>query len=320
MKKRHVTNNEFVKELDKPENKAIIFTVTRKFFKVLDEDERRGCGLAGLWKTLAYHIDGKGNKWSTSLYGWTLKECIRELKSKQKNRKNTFLVEDFRDDNFYYKEIIRDIILDLSSKERELFIQYFIERRTLKNVGEINGYSKESARTKINRIKRKIKGTRMNDFMYTFRQKAAPPVNDEGEVMEPNDALEAQREDLEKFEKETDERNEEAAVKSAVQNRLNDARKIAAAQNRPLSEVVDEMNKTKEVEKKIEEQVKSEMADAKKEGEEPSPEKKEAMRAQNPVQKANKPDVAPQPKAAGGTEVKDVPKAPQQATPKKEDK
>src|SRR5688572_20939333 len=125
----------------------------------------------------------------------------------------------------------------------------------------------------------------MTTFMSFYSQKATFPVDDKGQPVEPNEALETQRKELEKFEKEVDKTSEEFNVKQEVAARLKDARVIAAQQKRPLSEVVDELNKTKEVEKKIEEQVKKDMAEKSKgdKSEKMTPEKKQALKEQLPI-------------------------------------
>lgn len=150
----------------------------------------------------------------------------------------------------------------------------------------------------------------MGDFMTVYRQKATPPLDDEGNVLEANEALEQQRKDLEKAEKEMDATSEEFAVKQAVKQRLKDARTIAAEQKRPLSEVVEELNKTKEVEKKLEEQVKKDMAEENKGEDKPaSPKKQAALKEQLPVETTKKPGAdVPEGKVQGGMEVKSAPK------------
>ncbi len=154
--KKKVTNDEFSRALANSDNNNIIQSVLVRYNKLIPPDELHACGLEGLWRTLMYHQDNRGNKFTTSLWKFTDWECKRQLKKNKK--KNSHYVVSLSNDKIDIAEEqenptaqdMRECIAKLRPAYRSLIQEYYYNQKTMEEIGVEYGYSKESARQKIN--------------------------------------------------------------------------------------------------------------------------------------------------------------------------
>jgi hypothetical protein len=136
------------------DNRNVISKVGSKYSGLLTDDELKSCGLNALWRCLSYHEDGRGKKFTTSLWTFLEWEYRRELKKKKQKTVKTVSLSDHdfplsvsNEDCLALKECI-----EMLDPDHKLLInQYYSENRTMEEIGRINGYSKEAARQKINK-------------------------------------------------------------------------------------------------------------------------------------------------------------------------
>jgi DNA-directed RNA polymerase specialized sigma subunit len=149
--KKNINNNDYNIAYDNLSNKRIIKYVLYQYRKILDYDTLKSCGLHALWRCLQYHDDKYKRKFTSSLYQFVKWECEREIKSKYKSSKNTInidcdIIADEKSNLFTY-------ISNILDKESFNLIKLrFIDGMTLDEIGKECGFTKESARQKINRI------------------------------------------------------------------------------------------------------------------------------------------------------------------------
>lgn len=174
-KRRFVSNEEYEAAWKNEDNRNMIRSETLAYAKQLDENSLDSCGMQGLWKALQYHRNDKGQKFTTSLWRFIHWECQRELRrvNRQKARERR-LENDIselpesslpldvrcrtpgkfgpdndakdRSDNLSH---IRDCMQKLPLKVRRVVYQHFFENRTMDEIGMANGYSKETARSRL---------------------------------------------------------------------------------------------------------------------------------------------------------------------------
>lgn len=141
-------------------NRSILGKASSMYIKSLNRDELLSCELEAMWKTLQYHEEGKGNKFTTSLWTFTVWACNNLLREKKKKRNRVLVTTSIPIENIdipvEYDTIDSDYITEcfkkLNNKELELVLrQYYLESHTMEEIGKLNGYSKETARKKISK-------------------------------------------------------------------------------------------------------------------------------------------------------------------------
>lgn len=142
------------------DNQNIIKTVTNKYRAIISIDDLQRCGLHGLWRALQYHQDGRGQKFTTSLYRFVDWECKKELNRITKQRKNVSL-ETIKIDVPYWgptedTEHLRECLKLLPKPESQLVDMYYFRDMTLEEIGRNNRYTKEAARQKLNKAVQKL--------------------------------------------------------------------------------------------------------------------------------------------------------------------
>ncbi len=162
---KHVTDEEFEKAYKNPDNKNIIRTVTKKYSNKLSEDCQKSCGMHGLWRCIQKHDDKYGRKFTTSLFLHVDWECKRELGILNRKSFSSFLGE--KDNEVASPSVsgdAMDILDTLTENQKEIMYQRFYENRTLQEIGEKQGYSKEAARQNINKIISRLRENISKDF------------------------------------------------------------------------------------------------------------------------------------------------------------
>jgi RNA polymerase sigma factor (sigma-70 family) len=178
VERRVVTNDELVAAEKDSDNRDLLAAESLKYKGLLDEDQRESAARWALYRCLEYHRDDLGNKFTTSLYKFAHWELRRELR-KERRRSGFGLVSRLDGDITDLPEVLTppDVIRDQDGGCREdpgeresrerlehvheciaLFLprdvqtvirSHFFDQRTVEEIGRLNGYSKETARQKL---------------------------------------------------------------------------------------------------------------------------------------------------------------------------
>lgn len=163
--RKQVSDEEFKQALANKDNEKVIKAVLSRYYSVIPADDLETCGLEGLWRCLGYHKDGKGNKFTTSLWRFTEWECKRALK-KLRRQASTINMSTIETKEKFEVPVpldnpdivhLHECIALLKPMERELIKQYYFDRHTMEEIGNIHGYSKEAARQKINKALQELR-------------------------------------------------------------------------------------------------------------------------------------------------------------------
>lgn len=161
---REITPKELEAAYLNKDNRKIIQKVTGKFVRQIDSHELEDCGTDALLKCLRYH-DYEKQKFTSSLYKFVLWECLRKLEENKRCIK-TVSISNLRnrnseetgyidyniaqeESNYTEQASILKCLDELQSNERSLLVDYYYEKQSLQKIGEVRGYSKETARKKI---------------------------------------------------------------------------------------------------------------------------------------------------------------------------
>jgi RNA polymerase sigma factor (sigma-70 family) len=162
-----VTDAEFRQALSDKNNKNIINSVLSHYYNIIPQDDLESCGLDALWRCLGYHQADKGNKFTTSLWKFTTWECRRKLKEIRRHTLhrvvNISTIE--KDDKFDIPEPkqnpdiehLRECINLLPFKDKQIIQEYYFDRYTMEQIGQLHNYSKEAASQKINKAVNKLR-------------------------------------------------------------------------------------------------------------------------------------------------------------------
>jgi RNA polymerase sigma factor (sigma-70 family) len=166
--KKQISNEEFNIAYRNQDNINIIRKVSGRYIKLLDQDTIKSCGLTALWRALSSYDPSYKQKFTSSLWRFTDWECKRALKefSAKKNRQHLSLDDNIEiiDTNAACDvEYIREGISLLAAPERELINEYYIERRSMEEIGQRQGYSKEAIRQRLKKALHTLKGVMEND-------------------------------------------------------------------------------------------------------------------------------------------------------------
>lgn len=172
-KRRPVSNEQFYEAYGNPNadmgdltpaqqyNRKIIKNITSQYLGIVPEEDLKACGLTAMWRCLGYHKDEregqKSQKFTTSLYRFVRWECNREVAkhNKKKKRPKVVSLSDLQTNNLPAKlpteetTHIHECIDMLSPADKELINEYYIDKRTMHEIGNRHQYSKETARQKI---------------------------------------------------------------------------------------------------------------------------------------------------------------------------
>ena len=158
---KKVSNEEFELKYKNKDNANIIRAVTKKYSNALSQDERKTCGMYGLWKCIQGHDPKYGRKFTTSLFMHVEWECRRELSKKKRSKISLLgeLDEQVPCDKTFSGGL--EIFECLNEKQASMIYQRFYQNMTLEEIGRLQGFSKEAARQNINKILKHIKNNNL---------------------------------------------------------------------------------------------------------------------------------------------------------------
>lgn len=161
------------------DNRNLIRAVVKKYAKEIPMQDLELVGMKAMWRALQYHREDhpSGQKFTTSLHRFTKWECDRELRTARGGRgraRPTFLPMPEKDllaaplldeDVAHVRECIAKLPV---AWQRQVISQYYLERMTLEEVGEANGYSKETARKRVGEAMDALKGLALTSLVFAW--------------------------------------------------------------------------------------------------------------------------------------------------------
>lgn len=141
-----LNNEEFTKILNNQNNIKIAKSVA-KLFTILDKDDVDSEIMVCLWKTASNFDPNRNVKFTTyfrEILFWKLMQLTRKkLKEKKMFINKTLECGKVNDTTFY------DVLSDIPKKYSKVLVQKYLEKKSLKEIGQENGYSYEYARVQI---------------------------------------------------------------------------------------------------------------------------------------------------------------------------
>lgn len=152
--RKHVTNKEYETALHNSDNNSILMKISNQYYKNLSEDVLTDCRLYALWRCLSYYDASKGTKFTTNLWKFMHFECKKALQQKYRlNRIPTISINDNIDIPYenINLESIQEYLSILPPSYKKIIFEYYMEARTMEEIGKINNTTREAARQKLNR-------------------------------------------------------------------------------------------------------------------------------------------------------------------------
>lgn len=152
MNKVTVTNQDLEAARQNPDNKHLMQSVCACYANILPPDTLTSCKDIALWRCLQSHKSNMGQVFTSSLFRFVHWECLREigyLKGKVKTQ--SIQEEDSYEDDSSKKIIIEEYLNGLPPLEKKVVVMRYIEDRTLSDIGQQIGYSKQGVQNILTR-------------------------------------------------------------------------------------------------------------------------------------------------------------------------
>ncbi len=152
---RDITDQEFEQARKNSDYIKIIRSISKKYIRFgMDHDNADQCGLLGLWYALKYWDEDYKIKckFTTYLYQVVTHQFMQKCRYTQRNKPLDTLLEhhtanEHSDDNTIAAIDWFDFIKILPPKNKNIIIQRIFCGLTFKEIGKLNGYSKQAAQT-----------------------------------------------------------------------------------------------------------------------------------------------------------------------------
>lgn len=158
-----VSNEIFNAAYEDKENHKIMSAAAKKFTSKIPLDEMKSLKLDTLMTSLInYSIEkSNGMSFKSYLYKNMRYSCLKFIENKKKlaTRYSQLPYLDGLGPEYSINlDSFEDLISTLNVEEKSIIIDRFVYDKTLKEIGDKNGYCYETARKKINTILDKLKG------------------------------------------------------------------------------------------------------------------------------------------------------------------
>lgn len=146
----------FEEEKSKKENMNILNSVVKGFRRFIYREDIEYIKDYSLWEAIRKYDFNKHTKFSTYLYQTTRWKCLEYIRLRKPISKDYIEIDS---QNHKYKTNYRYIntILDLTNENKNLLIDRYIGRLTIKEMGEKYEIPQETIRIKLKKIIEKIK-------------------------------------------------------------------------------------------------------------------------------------------------------------------
>ena len=125
----------------------IMNKVTNRYKRNVDHDDIESIKMNTLWSCIKKYDADKGTKFTSYLY----QQLSYAMKNEVKKKRAEFNVDNVEkiDSGTLLKMEVMDVITGLEEQDLEIIHQRFFHNMTMKEIGKINGYSRETARRRL---------------------------------------------------------------------------------------------------------------------------------------------------------------------------
>ena len=162
---KEVTNEELQEALKNEDNINVMNKICMKYANVIPYEELERCKLVAVWQAIERYDSTKGNCKFTSFlcnrFFWECQKHLYEIKKRRnipKSDSASCLISEICGYEEKLDPIeISELLERLDDDSRYIIFQRFYESKTAKEIGEENGYGRETARRRIIQALEKLK-------------------------------------------------------------------------------------------------------------------------------------------------------------------
>ena len=156
-------SNKFKQLWENSDVRNIMNKVSNLYKKNIDLDEIESIKMDTLWNCIEQYDEGRGTKFTSFVYQRLSYAYKSFLKTKSNNAND---VKTLSSETFYSEPVdkqqldrmeVLDIITGLDDETKNILSQKFYENLTMSEIGNRNGYSRETARRKLENAIKKCK-------------------------------------------------------------------------------------------------------------------------------------------------------------------
>jgi RNA polymerase sigma factor (sigma-70 family) len=140
-------NKEFEQKWYSSDIQSIMGKVASRYMTAIEEDDIESIKMDTLWHCLKKYDEGRGTKFTSYLY----QQLTFAMKNALKKKRREFTSEHFdkEDHTPIINNQVIDIVSGLDDEDSNILKQRFYDNLTIKEIGNENGYSRETARRKL---------------------------------------------------------------------------------------------------------------------------------------------------------------------------
>lgn len=160
-----VTDEELRKALKNQDNINVMNKICMKYIGVIPYEELERCKLVAVWQAIEKYDPSKGNcKFTSFLCNRLFWECQKQLYEIKKTKKipksdaaSSLIAEICGFENNYDSVEMKEALEKLDTESKQIIFKRFYESKTTKEIGQENGYGRETARRRIIQALEKLK-------------------------------------------------------------------------------------------------------------------------------------------------------------------
>jgi len=160
-----ITDKQLREALKNRDNINVMNKICGKYTDIISYEELKRCRLISLWEALKAYDPNKGKcKFTSFLCNrlfWEIQKQLYEINKMKRIPKSDsasmFISEICHSKESFDKVEIDEIFEKLDQNSKDILFKRFYESKTAKEIGQDNGYGRETARRRINEALEKLK-------------------------------------------------------------------------------------------------------------------------------------------------------------------
>ena len=153
----NILNNNFEEYWKSSDVQNIMNKVANRYKKSIDMDDIESIKMQTLWRCIDKYDESRGTKFTSYLYQQITFAFKNKLKKKRMEFNNDSIEK--QDINTVNKMEVFDILTGLEPELRDVIDKRFYHNMTMVEIGESNGYSRETARRRLKKALKICKKT-----------------------------------------------------------------------------------------------------------------------------------------------------------------
>ena len=153
----NILNNNFEEYWKSSDVQNIMNKVANRYKKSIDMDDIESIKMQTLWRCIDKYDESRGTKFTSYLYQQITFAFKNKLKKKRMEFNNDSIEK--QDTNTVNKMEVFDMLTGLEPELRDVIDKRFDHNMTMVEIGESNGYSRETARRRLKKALKICKNT-----------------------------------------------------------------------------------------------------------------------------------------------------------------